>query len=177
MALTNLKWYRLSFKNTYWRFDSVDKNKCSEMCSLKSKELFSSGLKSMFPSETGLVEILSQMELKGEILKMNLLADSDILGQGISRCEFIFPKEVYIPTCHTLTTGMKEAEMDNRIVKLHDAVFISSGRITVGIAMLNSEMKCQLQKVDPKAFIGCMDINPFGLANLNPVTVKEASTK
>ncbi|DBA37039.1 TPA_asm: M [Hedera alphacytorhabdovirus 1] len=163
MSLNNLRWYRLSFKNTYWRFDSVDKTKCSELCSAKSKELFSSGLKSMFPNELGFVEILSQMEAKGEILKMNLLADSDILGQGISRCEFIFPKEVYIPTTHKLTTGIKEAEMDNRIVKLHDAIFVSSGHITVGVAMLTSEMKINLQKVDPKAFIGCMDQNPFGL--------------
>lgn len=163
MALSSLGWYRLSFKDSYWRFDAVDKTGFSEMCAVKSQELFSSGLRSMFPNDDGLVEILSQMEMKGEIVKMSLIADSDLLGQGVCRCEFMFPKEVFIPTIHNLSVGTKEAEMENRVVKIHDKVFISSGKFTLGIAKLTPENKANVQKMNPKAFIGCMDLNPFGL--------------
>ncbi|UZP80989.1 matrix protein [Alphacytorhabdovirus ribes] len=163
MSLNTLSWYRLSFKDSYWRFDSTDITNDSTICSLKSKELFSSGLKNLFPNETSLVEILSQMEEKDEIMKMNLIADSDLLGHGIMRCEFIFPKEVYIPSRHDLSTGMKEAALDNRVVTLHGMTYISSGNLKIGISKLTPEMKTIVLNSNPKAFIGCMDINPFGL--------------
>nr|DBA37204.1 TPA_asm: M [Tolmeia alphacytorhabdovirus 1] len=163
MAINSLSWYRLSFKDSFWRFDSVDGGCDSGICPTKSKELFGSGLKELFPKEALLIDILTQMESKHEIMKMDVIADSDFLGPEILRCEFLFPKEVYIPTRHLLTVGTKEATPDNRVVSIHGKTYISSGHMNIGVAKLTLEMKKLLQTTNPKAFIGCMDSNPFGL--------------
>ncbi|UJP29480.1 matrix protein [Strawberry virus 2] len=158
-----MSWYRLSFKESFWRFDAVESDGSATICSVKSKELFSSGLKEIFPKDPELVEILSKMEEKNEIHKLNLTADSDMLGIGVSRCEFLFPKEVFIPSSHKLSSGIKEATLDNRVVTIHNKVYITCGHLKIGISQLTADMKKIMYINSPKSFIGCMDGNPFGI--------------
>lgn len=177
LMATMLNWYRITFNDTVWRFDTARGPKDGDTCPLVASELFSSGLSEVFKSVTSFSEILRNMESRGYITNITLRADSDILGPGALRCEFLFPSEVFIPTSHTLKMGRSSLILDPRLVVLKECKYISSGKLDIGISSIEATSVSVLRRVKGPAFIGCMDDNPFGVLTKKPSDDKNTATE
>ncbi|DBA36988.1 TPA_asm: M [Conopholis alphacytorhabdovirus 1] len=155
--MSEFKWYRISFHDTAMSFDSIPLSENKTLPDVMCEELYKAALNLLLPTKKDLVDILITMKTKQVIQSMMLLSDSPILGLGISRCSFLFPHDVYIPSKYDLELGSIAGTLSDKMLSHNNCTFVVNVTIKLGVSRLSSEEVPTVQKFNPKKFIGLMD--------------------
>lgn len=133
------------------------------MCTTLMSKLWNSGITELIKDETGLLEILSNLQSKGYIDQVTYFVNSDLFGPGTPRSELLFPREVFFPSTHKLNPGKTNLTLSPRLVSANECRYVFSGIVNIGISEVANEDIPRMKEAKGGSFVGCLDNNPFGL--------------